>query len=54
MQTVLALEAVARWMDVGSSSQTDSGAATIQAIESAIGGRPTSLVVIFAAPTHDM
>lgn len=54
MQTVLALEAVARWMDVGSSSQTDSGAATVQAIESAIGGRPTSLVVIFAAPTHDM
>ena len=54
MHTVLASEGAARWMGVGSSSETDSGAATIQAIESAIGGRPTCLVVIFAAPTHDM
>jgi hypothetical protein len=47
-------EGATRWMGVGSSSETDSGAATSQAIESAIRERPTCLVVIFAAPTHDM
>jgi hypothetical protein len=54
VQTILANEAVARWVNVGSSSETDSAVATVEAIQSAIGGRPTSLVVIFAAPTHDM
>lgn len=43
-----------RWMGVGSSTTTDTRAATVAALGAAVVGEDAKLVVLFASPSHDL